>query len=75
MSRLPTYETTLKRQITNLFEGYSIDFAGPIRLSKDGKDRHILVCVERMSNWPIVKITESTTSEAVIKFMREEVIP
>jgi len=75
MSRLPSYKTTLKRPITNLFEVYSIDFAGPIRLSADGKERHILVCVEHMSNWPIAKITESTTSKAVIDFISEEIIP
>ena len=56
MSRLARDEITLKRPITNIFEVYFIDDVGPISLSKDGKDRHILFCVEHMSNLSLIHI-------------------
>lgn len=74
MKGIPTYHTKLTRPITNLFEVFSIDFAGPIPSSLDGRDRYILICVEHLTNWPIARITENATAEVVARFVEEEVV-
>ena len=59
--------------VSQLFEPLSIDFAGPLPKTKNGR-RYILIAVEHLTGWPLAWATETATSAEVIKFVKEEII-
>lgn len=72
-SPLPKYRTTLPFPLTNLFDTFSVDFAGPLPKSTFAK-RYVLVGVEHLTGWPLGRATKSSSAEEVIKFVKEEVL-
>lgn len=53
-----------------LFEQFSLDFVGPLPMSRSG-NVHILVAVENFSRWPIAMAVPSTEAKVVSKFLYE----
>ena len=51
----------------------SIDFAGPLPMSKEGT-RYTLIAVEHLTNWPIAVATKTATAAEVIRFVNEEIV-
>lgn len=67
------YQATLRLPITNLFETYSINFAGPLTPIKSGME-YILVAVKHVMGWLLVKSTIDATSGKVVPFLKEDII-
>ncbi len=66
------YRTTLRIPLTELFDVFSLDFAGPFPVSSRGS-RFILIGVEHLTEWPLAQATSNATAEVVIQFIREEI--
>lgn len=73
MAPLPTYRTSLKTPLTTIFNVFSIDFAGPLPLSRSG-NKYLLVCSEHLTGWPIVISTVNATASVVIDFVRDHIL-
>lgn len=73
MKELPRYYTNLSPSLTNIFELFSIDFAGPFLKSSKGY-QSFLICVEHLTNWPLAKEIKVTTAEKDIKVVEEEIL-
>ena len=73
MKPLPPYRTTLHIPLTNLFDTFSIDFAGPLPRTIRGNS-YILVAVEHLSGWPVAIPTPDATSRTVINFVSHHII-
>lgn len=73
MKSVPKYITTLHLPITALFDVFSMDFAGPFPTSGQSAPRYLLVCVEHLTNWPIVKATWNSTAETDLTFMKHDI--
>lgn len=73
MSHLPPYCSTLNVPLQNIFESYSIDFAGPLPISKVGR-RHLLIAVEDLTGWPIVVATTNLSAVTVANFIEGELM-
>lgn len=58
---------------SSLFEVFSIDFAGPLPKSTSG-NRFLLICVEHLTGWPIVKATATATAETVRGFIESLIL-
>lgn len=58
---------------SSLFEVFSIDFAGPFRVTREG-NRFLLVPVKHLIGWAIVRPTRRATTEVVLNFMESDVI-
>lgn len=58
---------------SSLFDMFSIDLADPFP-KPDAGNRFFLVCVEHLSEWPVVSATKQTTAETVVSFMKEKVV-
>ena len=65
--------TTSRIPTSYLFERISLDFVGPLELSKKGY-RYILVATEYLSRWPIARATKAATAEVVADFIYEDII-
>lgn len=65
MKPMPKFITALSRSLKGLFEVFSIPYRGG--------PRFLLVCVEHLTNWPIVRARKDATAQTVINFMEEEV--
>ena len=72
-STLPTYRTTLRLPVSNLFEVFSIDFGGPYQETENG-NRFVLIAVEHLTNWPIAVPCKDSTAATVIKVIKEHII-
>lgn len=59
--------------ITGLFDTNSVDFAGSLPVTKNGKV-YILVAVEHLTGWPIVRAIKDATATTVISFFLEDII-
>ena len=59
--------------LTSLFDVFSIDFAGPLPTTPCG-NKHLLVCVEHLTGWPIACPIPTATAAEVIAFVEEQVI-
>ena len=59
--------------ITNLFDSFSIDFAGPFSPAQDGS-RFMLVSVEHLTGWPLAEATARSTAHVVIDFVSRNII-
>ena len=55
------------------FDTFSIDFAGPLPMSKEG-NRYMLIAVGHLTKWPIAVATKTATTAEVIRFVNEEII-
>lgn len=73
MKKLTAYRRELTRQITSLFEVFSIEFAGPFPETRKGH-KHLLICVENMMGWLIVVTTPNVTAKVVCDFLSTEII-
>lgn len=67
------YHANLRIPQTNLFEYYSIDFAGPFPASTSSM-RFLLVIVEHKTAWFIIIASSDATSEALINFLKENIV-
>lgn len=74
MKPLPPYASNMKRPTTGLFDVFYIDFSGPFPRHCEGGPRYLLICVEHLTGWPILKPTWDATSKTVRGFMEKEVI-
>ncbi len=63
----------MKMPLTGLFTDFSVDFVGPLPRTRSG-EQYLLVGVEHPTDWPIVRKTKDATADAVIKFVKEEII-
>lgn len=72
-SSIPRYTHTAIIPLSSLFETFSIDFAGPLPKTKNGK-QYILIAVEHLTGWPLAWATETATAAEVVKFVKEEII-
>lgn len=70
MSPLRPYYTNLKIPVTTPFDVYSIDFSGPLPITKSGY-KYLLVDVENLTGWPIVL---PTTTAIAGQFIQKEVL-
>ena len=73
MTSIPKYYSGLRAPLTSLFDVFSINFAGPLPTTPRG-NKHLLVCVEHLTGWPIVCPTPTATAAEVIAFVEEQVI-
>ena len=73
MNAIPKYRTALRTPITSLFDVFSIDFAGPFNTTPRG-NKHLLVCMEHLTGWPIVCPTPTATAAEVINFVEDQII-
>lgn len=74
MKNVQRYVTNRFTPHSELFDVFSIDFAGPLPTTDSG-NRFLLVCVKHLTGWPIVRATDNSTVSVVIRFMEEEIIP
>lgn len=58
--------------ILNIFEQVSIDYVGPLPVSKSGS-RYILVCVEMFTRWPMAVPTKKADAITAATFLYEHV--
>lgn len=70
---MPNYSTNATIPLTDLFDTFSIDFAGLLPKSKEG-NRYTLIAVEHLTNWPIAVATKTATGAEVFRFVNEEII-
>ena len=73
MTRIPRYYSGLRTPMTSLFDVFSIDFAGPLPTTPRG-NKHLLICVEHLTGWPIVCPTPTATASEVITFVDDRII-
>lgn len=62
-----------KQPVEKLFSTFSMDFAGPLPQSQHG-NQYLLLAVEHLSRWVILKPTKSQTSTEAIKFFEDEIV-
>lgn len=67
------YNTGLRFVYTGLFTVLSMDFSGPIPITKIS-NRYILVCVEYFTGWSLAIPTIRFTAEVVIRFIQDQII-
>lgn len=48
-----------------------MDFAGQLKLSKDGKT-FALIAVEEITRWPMTWVTDTSTANIVMEFVKKE---
>lgn len=65
--------TSLYIPQTSLFEVFSVAFAGLFPITKR-RNRFLLVYVEHLTEWPIVKATGRVTMKLVVSVLKTEVI-
>lgn len=70
---IPKYRTTLRIPLTGLFDTFSMDLAGPLPLGEN-EEKYLLLVVEHLTGWPIVRITTRDTSDVVFSFVQEEIV-
>lgn len=70
---IPKYRTSLRMPITGLFHTFSIDFAGPLPLGPDD-ERYLLIAVEHLTSWPMVRATKTATADIVAEFLEKEIL-
>lgn len=70
---IPKYRTTLKLSLTGLFDTFSVDLTGPLSLGLN-VETYLLITVERLKVWPVVKIGTRDTSYVVLSFVQEELL-
>lgn len=69
MNPLLKYLPSLSYPIRGLFDVFSIDFTGPLPKPFPRGPTYLLICVEQMTSWSIVKATKNATSDSVKEFM------
>lgn len=72
-SAVPKYLTTIHMPLTGLFETFSIDFSGPLVPGPKG-ERYLLIYVEQLTGWPLVRVRQSDMSDVVEDFVKNEVL-
>lgn len=70
---IPKYRTTLRIPLTGLFDTFSMDFAGSLHLCEN-EEKYLLIAVEHLTGWPIVRVTTRDTSDVVLSFVQEEIV-
>lgn len=73
MKKLLAYHTDLMRPNTSMFEVFSLVLSGPLS-EKKMCHKHLLVCVEHLTGWPIVVPTLYGTRQVLRVFISIEVI-
>lgn len=68
------YKTVIRILQSSLFDVFSTYFAGPLPVTSQGS-KYLLICVEHLTGWPIVKATSRATADVVRKFMETLIIP
>lgn len=74
MQTVPRYVSNLKRPVAGLFDVFSIDFAGPFPVPYVGGPKYLLVCVEHLTGWPVVRATKDATSKTVMDFVEKNIV-
>ena len=69
-SNVPTTQTSELPALSEPNEELNLDFAGPLD-NNWGKNKYILLCIDRFSKFPSAKITSSTSSNTVIEFLQD----
>ena len=69
-SIIPTTQTSELPALSEPNEELNLNFAGPL-VNTWGKNKYILLCIERFSKFPSAKITSSTSSNTVIEFLQD----
>lgn len=71
---IATFWMTLSIPQSWLFEVFSIDFSGPFPTTVNG-NRFIIVCLEHLTDWPIVERAKRSTVDVVIDFIKAKILP
>ena len=69
-SIIPTSQISELPALPEPNEELNLDFAGPLD-NNWGKNKYILLCIDRFSKFPSAKITSSTSSNTVIEFLQD----
>lgn len=67
------YLTNRRLPRTNLFECYFIDFAVHFPV-KTFENQYLLITLEHLTGWPIVRTIKTATSDMVKKFLKEDIM-
>lgn len=67
------YRNALRLLVSNVFDVFSVDFAGPFPATSTWTPL-VLVGVEHLTGWHIALATTGSTSQVVLKFVRNEII-
>ena len=67
---IPTTQTSELPLLSEPNEELNLDFAGPLN-NTWGKNKYILLYIDRFSKFPLVKIKSSTSSNTVIEFLQD----
>lgn len=59
--------------LTGLFDSFSIDFACPI-IPGPKIERYLLIAVEHLTGWPLVRVTISDTADVVKDFVKNVIL-
>lgn len=64
-----------KLPVSGLFHTWSIDFAGPLPVTKE-KSKYLLIAVEHLSGWPVARAipTQLFNSTGVVQFVKKEIV-
>ena len=69
-SIIPTTQISELPALSEPNEELNLDFTGPLD-NTWGKNKYILLCIDRFSKFPSAKITSSTSSNTVIEFLKD----
>lgn len=74
MKRQKAYHTSSFVPQSSLFEVLLIDFARPFPAKKESH-RFLLVCVEHLTGWSVIKVTRRATADEMQEFMETKAVP
>lgn len=69
----PSYESEGRLPLTNLFDSFSVDFAGPLPTTTTG-NRFLPSGVEHLTGWSIVTPSRTSAAKVVLQFIENEII-
>ena len=69
-SIIPTTQISELPALSEPNEELNLNFAGPLD-NNWGKNKYILLCIDRFSKFPSAKSTSSTSSNTVIEFLQD----
>ena len=67
------YRSGARMPISGLFHTWSVDFTGPLPITKNHK-KYLIVAVEHMSGWPVARASVAADSSVVVAFLRQEIL-
>lgn len=71
MGNLRPYSTAISVPQSGLFAVFLIDFAGPLPITAN-QNKYLLICVEHLTGWPIMKPNVRATAEELMSFVEQE---